>query len=178
MRNFTSDTDRRLYWPDNQVIIFGKEQAEQGVARPLDFFVRNNEPRPTVWIAATDGKANDILKVPSDLEKISAMEIGQLIGAQNFSFKNVSASLQDFIGCFLSKTTAPVATIIEIDNSKKKINLSGTAVFKGDRMIGELNSYQTRSLLWIQGKAKHTAIIINVPGREGRARNHSLTDPN
>ncbi len=164
VKNFTSNTDRRLYWPDNQVIIFGRKQAESGVAMPLDFFVRDNEPRPTVWMAVADGRAADILNVPGNLEKVSAMEIGQLISAQNLSSKNVGVNLQDFISCLLSKTTAPIATIIKIDQAKKQINLSGTAVFKGDHMVGELNNYQTRGLLWIQGKVKQTGMIINVPG--------------
>ncbi len=164
IRNFNDNTVRRLYWPDNQIIIFGRKQAESGVAMSLDFFVRNNEPRPTAWIAVAAGKASDVLNIPGDLEKVSAMEIGQLISAQNLSSTNVAINLQDFISRLLSKTTAPVATMIKVDPSKKKFHLSGTAVFKGGAMVGELNKYQTRGLLWIQGKAKHTSMIINVPG--------------
>jgi spore germination protein KC len=164
IKNFNFNTDRQLYWPDNQIIIFGRKLAESGVAMPLDFFVRNNEPRPTVWIAVATGNAGDVLNVPGDLEKVSAMEIAQLISIQNLSSMNVRVNLQDFLSRLLSKTTAPIAAIIKIDQTKKQINLSGTAVFKGDRMVGELNKYQTRGLLWIQGKAKHTGMIINVPG--------------
>ncbi len=165
-QNFLAETDRKLYWPHNQVIILGNEQARQGVRLVLDYFVRNNEPRPTMWILVAEDKAGAILNAPGDLEKVSAMEISQLIQAQSFSSKNVMINLQDFATRLLSKTVAPIATLIKINEvgGKKRLGLSGTAVFKGDRLVGTLDGRQTRGVLWVQGKVKQGAIIINVPG--------------
>lgn len=167
VRNFVPETDRKLYWPDTQVMIIGKEQAKQGVRPVLDYFIRNNEPRPTVWILVADGKAGDVLNAPGELEKVSALEMGQLIEHQSLSSKNVMINMQDFVSRLLSKTTAPIATIIKIDQRQKRISLSGTAVFKEDRLVGQLDGRQTRGLLWVLGKVKSGAIIVNAPG--GRA---------
>jgi spore germination protein KC len=165
-RNFLAETDRRLYWPHNQVIIIGREQARLGVRPVFDFFARNNEPRPTIWILVAEGKADEILKAPGELEKVSAAEIGQLINAQTVASKNVMINLQDFIGRLLSKTVAPVTTMIKVNESggKKKLELTGTAVFKADYMVGKLDARQTRGLLWVLGKVKRGAIVINTPG--------------
>ncbi len=165
-QNFLAETDRKLYWPHNQVIILGNEQASHGVRLVLDYFIRNNEPRPTMWILVAEDGAGAILNAPGELEKVSAMEISQLIQVQSFSSKNVMINLQDFATRLLSKTVAPIATLIRINEvgGKKRLSLSGTAVFKGDRLVGTLDSRQTRGLLWVQGKINHGAIIINVPG--------------
>jgi spore germination protein KC len=165
-QNFLAETDRKLYWPHDQVIILGNEQARHGVRLVLDYFVRNNEPRPTIWILVAEEKAGAILNAPGDLEKVSAMEISQLVQAQASSSKNVMINLQDFVGRLLSKTVAPIATLIKINETggKKRLSLTGTAVFKGDRLVGALDGRQTRGLLWVQGKVKGGAIIINVPG--------------
>jgi spore germination protein KC len=165
-QNFLAETDRRLYWPHNQVIILGNEQARHGVRLVLDYFIRTNEPRPTIWILVAEKKAGAILYAPGELEKVSAMEISQLVQAQAASSKNVMINLQDFVSRLLSKTVAPIATLIKINEvgGKKRLILSGTAVFKGDRLIGILDGRQTRGLLWVQGKVKQGAVIINVPG--------------
>ncbi len=168
IRNFLADTNRKLYFPHNQVIIIGKEQARQGVRPILDLFIRDQEPRPTVWILVADGKASDVLKVPGQLEKISAVEISDLEKAQSALSENVTVNLQDFVSRLMSKTTAPIAAIIKTDdrNQPKRNRLTGTAVFKKDRLVGKLDGRQTRGLLWILGKVKSGIISIRVPDGE------------
>jgi spore germination protein KC len=165
-RNFLTETDRRLYWPHNQVIIIGREQARRGVRPVLDFFVRNNEPRPTIWVLVAQEKAEAVLKVSGQLEKVSATEISQLIQAQTASSKNVMINLQDFVSRLLSKTTAPVATLVKVNQAggKGKLSLAGTAVFKADRLVGKLDGRQTRGLLWVLGKVQRGAIVVKAPG--------------
>jgi spore germination protein KC len=165
-RNFLAETDRRLYWPHNQVIIIGRDQARQGVRPVLDYFLRNNEPRPTIWILVAEAKAKEVLNTPGVLEKVPAMEISQLVQAQPVSSQNVTITLQDFVSRLLSKTTAPVATLIKTNESggKKKLTLSGTAVFKADRLVGKLDGRQTRGLLWVLGKVQRGAVVVNAPG--------------
>lgn len=177
-RNFLADTDRRLYWPHNQVVIIGQEQARQGVRLVLDFFVRNNEPRPTSWILVAEEKADAILKIPGKLEQVSALEISQLINAQPVASRNVTINLQDFVGRLLSKTVAPVTTLIKVNEvgGKKKLSLAGTAVFKADRMVGKLDGRQTRGLLWVLGKINRGAIVVKAPGgKAGLEITHSRT---
>ena len=41
LRDFTHKSSRKLYWPHNQLIIFGRSLAEDGVGDYLDFFLRD-----------------------------------------------------------------------------------------------------------------------------------------
>jgi spore germination protein KC len=181
-RNFLVESDRHLYWPHNQVIIIGRDQARQGVRPVLDFFVRNNEPRPTMWVLVAAEKAETVLKAPGELEQVSAPEISKLIQVQPASSKNMMINLQDFISRLLSKTTAPVATLINVDKGggKPKLYLAGTAVFKADRLVGKLDGRQTRGLLWVLGKVQRGAVVVNAPGGKASleiTRSHTKVKP-
>jgi Spore germination B3/ GerAC like, C-terminal. len=46
-------------------------------------------------------------------------------------------------------------------NGKKKAKLEGTAILKQGVLVGELDSGQTRGLLWITGKAKRGVSTVN-----------------
>ncbi|TCL64264.1 spore germination protein KC [Hydrogenispora ethanolica] len=168
IRNSLRETNRKLYFPHNQLIVIGKEQAEHGVRTILDLFIRDHEPRPTVWVLVAEGKAKDILKAPGELEKISAMEISELVQIQTATSENIIVKLQDFIVRLMSNTTAPVAPMIRINeqSKEKRLSLTGTAVFKEDRLRGKLDTHQTRGLLWVLGKVKSGIIMIRVPQGE------------
>jgi spore germination protein KC len=165
-KNFLTETDRRLYWPHNQVIIIGRDQARLGVQPVLDYFVRNNEPRPTIWVLVAEETANAVLKASGELEQVSATEIGQLIQAQPSASQNVMINLQDFTSRLMSTTTAPITTLIRVEQSggHKTLNLAGTAVFSGDRLVGKLDGRQTRGLLWVLGQVRWGNVVVNAPG--------------
>jgi spore germination protein KC len=170
IRNFVFQSDRKLYFSHNEIVIFGKDAAYQGVRPFFDFFVRSVDPRPTMGILVADGKAGDVLQVPGHLEKISAFEIDKLLDAQNMISETVSADLQDFTSRLLSKTTAPIASRIQIINidGEPQVRVLGTAVFKEDKLIGELDKKETRGLLWVLGKVRHGIILVNAPGGDGK----------
>ncbi len=50
LQKFTRELGRKFYFAHNQVIIFGKDLAKEGVRDSFDFFARSNVPRMTVYI--------------------------------------------------------------------------------------------------------------------------------
>ncbi|WP_251028002.1 MULTISPECIES: Ger(x)C family spore germination C-terminal domain-containing protein [unclassified Bacillus (in: firmicutes)] len=46
--------------------------------------------------------------------------------------------------------------------------LSGTAVFKGDKMVGTLDESVTRGLLWVRDEIKSATITVDVEEGEGK----------
>jgi spore germination protein KC len=62
----------------------------------------------------------------------------------------------------MSKTTSAVAPMIGIieDGGEKTLSLSGTAVFHGDRMTGELDEIESRGLLWVLGEVKSGIVKV------------------
>jgi spore germination protein KC len=175
VRNFASISNRQLYFADSQLLVIGKEAAAQGVRPLLDFFIRNREPRETTWIVIAADKASDIIEVKSGLEKIPAMSLARLVENSTLTSFTVGVTQQEFVNRLMSKTAAPYASHMEIsdESAGKKARLSGTDVFKGDKLAGTFNQSETRGFLWIIGKVKKGLITAKSP--QGGETNFEIT---
>lgn len=153
---------RKLFFSHNQVIIFGKDAAEAGIENYLDFFMRYRETRLLVWVLVSKGPTNEILSVQPKLENNLGRNIGELVKTDQFRSQIPSVNLKDFASNLMSKSTAPIAPMIEVvtDNNKQVVRLSGTAVFKKDKMVGILDKKETRGLLWCINKVNDGSIVL------------------
>ncbi len=171
MREFTHESNRKLYLPHNETLIFSQDIAKEGIKKYVDFFVREPEStRGLTKVLVSKGKANDILDSQTELEKIPGENIAQLVDESVATSEESAVNLQEFFTRLMSKTTAPVASVIEVmDQGKEKIaRLSGTAIFKTDKLVGYLNKAETRGLLWVIDKVKSGIIVVKSPSGEGK----------
>ncbi|NMA15165.1 MAG: Ger(x)C family spore germination protein [Clostridia bacterium] len=165
IRNFTFQSSRKLFWSHNNVIIFGEDLAKEGLEKYIDFFLRDPEVRRTVWILIAKGPAGTILEADPTLEKIPASDIGKLIEDRKVTSQVAGVNLHEFASRLFSKTTAPVAPLIDIteENKQKIAKIIGTAVFKKGQMVGTLNQSETRGLLWVLDEVGSGIIVVNAP---------------
>ncbi|WP_040197214.1 Ger(x)C family spore germination protein [Candidatus Soleaferrea massiliensis] len=171
VRSYTHESPRKLYFQHNKVLIFSREVAEEGVQKYIDFFVRDNETRIITWVLVADkDKPSDILDIERGLEKVPAINIDKLVEAQQYNAETYSMKLLPFLQRLMSKTTAPVAPLIEIsgEGEEQKIVISGSAVFKKGKLVGQLNKTETRGLLWVDGEVKSGIIVVECPDGEGK----------
>jgi spore germination protein KC len=172
IRDMTNKSSRKLFFPHNQVLILGRSIAEEGIQKYIDFFMRDPKTRVNVWVLISQDTAQEILDVKSELEKVPANNIAKLIKGQEAATSQTRAvRLRDLIPGLMSKTTAPTAPFIKIsrDGDKEVAMISGTAVFKGDKLVGKLDKHEGRGLLWVMGDVKSG--IIEVEGSE----NHKVS---
>lgn len=170
VRGFTHQSSRKLFFQHNQVLVFSKEIANEGVQKYIDFFVRDHETRLNVWTLVSKDKAGDIFGVQPELETTSAQNIAALVSDQAATSQSSMVNLKDFLNRLMSKSAAPIAPLIEIKEveQEKTLFISGTAVFKKDKMVGELNQTETRGLLWAINKVKSGIIVVKSPGGDGK----------
>lgn len=166
-RNISFQSSRRLFFSHDQALIFGMDMARHGVRPPLDLDIRFVQTRLLEFVIVAKGTAKEVLEVPAGLEKIPAFEIAGLITGGKYTSEVAPVTLEDFFGYLVSRTRAPIAPQIEVFKAgkEKRFRLSGTAVFRRDRWIGELNQIETRGLLWVLGQVKRG--VINIPARPG-----------
>lgn len=168
IRNITFQNSRRLFFAHNQAVVIGMDTAKKGVMPLIDLDLRYPQIRVSEWVIIAKGKAGDILSAKSNLEVIPAFGISGLITEGKYSSKAIPVRLQDFFATLIDGSRASVAPQIEaFDVGKEKfLRLSGTAVFKKDRWVGEFNETETRGLMWIQGKVEQG--VIDIAGRNGK----------
>ena len=168
LRNLTKETNRKIYLPHSQILIFGEEIAAEGVRSYVDFYVRDHEPRLREKVLVCKGKVREILEAKSDIEKIPAMGISKLVDAQSATSQATEVTLKDFSSRLMSKTTAPVAPMIQKvgEGEDEVLHISGMAIFKQDKLVGELIGSEARGLLWVIDKIKSGIIVVDCPYTE------------
>jgi len=161
-RDMVNQSNHKLYFPHNQVIVMGKSLAEDGVSKYLDFFMRDPETRLNVLVFVAKGTAGEILDTQPELDKLPAVNMVNVMDAQSRAVsQTISVKLKDFKARLISKTTAPVAPYIELTGEDEPIvTITGTAVFKGDKMVGLLNKSEGRGLNWVLDEVKSTVIDV------------------
>lgn len=170
IKSINRELNRTLFFPHNQIIIFGKNAAEEGVDKYIDFFMRNRETRLSEWVIVSDGTAAEILKSNPNIESTTGRNIGELIRNQKNISEVPNVDLKEFSQKLMSKTTAPVAPIIKVlrNEDHSTLYLTGTAVFNEAKMVGILNNMETRGLLWGTGKMNGEVNVINMPDNSGK----------
>lgn len=156
LNRYTQHGSRIPFYQHTQVIVIGKAAAEHGLYPFLDTVIRNPAGRPNILLAISDNKASDILAVEDGMENIQAVGMANIIKLSARFSKYPAVTCLDFTSRFIGKTTAPVAPIMGVfeetgpeGKRQKKIRINGTAVFKGDKMIGKLNEQESSGLLWV-----------------------------
>ncbi|MFZ5753253.1 MAG: Ger(x)C family spore germination protein [Bacillota bacterium] len=171
IRAITHQSSRKLFFPHNEIVIFSQDVAKEGVQEYLDFLDRDPEPRRLIWILVTKGTASEILETKAELEKVPAISISHLIEARAATSEASAVKMHEFLTRLMSKTTAPVASLIEVSGQGKEKTaiLTGTAVFKRDKLVGYLDKTETRGLLWVINEIKSGIIVVECPGGKGKA---------
>lgn len=188
-RNATMQSDRKLYNSQTKVIVISEEMARAGVRPILDFFDRDHELRRLSWLLIAKGEAKDIIEAEHEQEKIPAQAIESLVTASGATSMAVTVNLHEFLKMLANKATDPFASRIEIiaeeetekkaakkpkpeesqqNGPRKRMRLTGAAVFKDDKLAGWLNRPETRGLNWILGKVKSGIIIVKSPKDENQ----------
>lgn len=166
LKNISREYNRLLFFAHNQVVIFDKSMAYQGISSEIDFFLRNRETRPLTWILISNGEAADILNMNPNSREEPGINLGKLIKNEQYVSQLPIVNFKDFTTKLMSKTTAPVVPIIDLKTNEKKEKVPymiKTAVFKKDKMVGELNESESMGFLWGTNKVEYGTILVNSP---------------
>ncbi|MDP4093596.1 MAG: Ger(x)C family spore germination protein [Bacillota bacterium] len=167
LNRYTQHGSRIPFYQHTQIYAFGKDGAEKGIYGFLDTIARNPVSRPNVLMVVSEKKASDILEIQSGMESIQAFGMAAEIKLSAEYSKYPAVTNLEFSNRLMSKTTAPIATMVgtfEENGAEgkkiQKIRITGTAVFKEDKMIGELNERESSGLLWTIDKIKKGFVIL------------------
>lgn len=167
LNRYSQHSSRRTFYQHTQLYIFGHSVAQQGIYPFLDSISRNPINRPNVLMAVAEKNASDTLRVEDGMENIQAIGMAAEIKLSAEYSKYPSITFLEFANRLISETTAPFAPMIGIieqtapkGDRVQKARINGTAVFNGDRMIGQLNEDESRGLLWAINKIKKGFLVI------------------
>lgn len=170
-RNIQGKLPRRIFFSQSRVLLIGEDLAKKGVYPIINFHTRYSKTRINSFIMFTKGDASKVINSIPKFENISAEEIKEL-NKLNIGLK---VYISDFLNMLLTDGLEPYAPLFTLEslqvNTKNKSehvqSINGTAVFKGDKLIGWMGQIETRGLLWLKNEIESGIVTIKIPKEQG-----------
>ncbi|WP_340006526.1 Ger(x)C family spore germination protein [Paenibacillus sp. FSL K6-0276] len=163
-RGIISITGKKLFWSHSKAIVLSEEVAREGVIKVIDWYNRDTETRSDVYIFVSKEKtAKEVISLSSVTESITAFALAQ----QMRSEKNVSTApvveIWDFIDKLEASGEFAMAPLINIheQNKTKNAQVSGTAIFRMDKMVGTISGEETKYMLFAINQIEGGVLPLN-----------------
>ncbi len=161
---------RRIFFSHSRNIIIGERAAKDGVFPLLSFFARGREARLRGFILFSKGEAARILKPAPNIERYTSEAIREELKAG----VGLRIMQKDFIDMLTTEGISPAAAQVAIrpaEKGRKNAGLnpaiSGTAVFRQDKLVGWIDEGDTRGVLWFRNEVEKSNITVTVPKEKG-----------
>jgi spore germination protein KC len=175
------ENSRILYFAHNNVLVIGREAAEEGINQIIDLYLRTTESRESVYVLLTSTKASDVLKdliPPESLPGVALAHILQKEGdmsgylppikmyelAKKITSDARSAGIPEITVTGDGGKSLESLDVFKKTSSSEKLKLSRLGVFHGDRLIGWMNWQESFGVSWMSDKIKMSSISFSCPG--------------
>lgn len=152
-------------YSQNRIIILGKSITEEKMVDVIDFFVRDVENSASIYIAAAENRASEILEAKNGEEYVSARSIETGIKACEYDARIFGTQLYELINRYNSGSkdfALPMLAVAEKDE-KTTIEIIGTAIFNNTRFREYMSKDDTVYLNFLADKVYNAAISFSGP---------------
>ncbi len=150
-------------YSQNRIILIGKSITEEKMDDVIDFFVRDVENGGTVYVAAAEKTAYEILTAQSNNEYISAQNLENSIEAYEYDARIFATQIYELINRYNSGTkdfALPLFSLQEKDK-EKTVEIIGTALFNNTKYREVISKDETIYLNMLYNKIQNTAISFD-----------------
>ncbi|MBD2868920.1 Ger(x)C family spore germination protein [Paenibacillus arenilitoris] len=157
IRDIPLHLGRKAQWSHLRVIIVGERLARtMPLGKLLDLFYRDHEPRSSVSLMISKGRAADLLEKKPLIEQTSAQ---QFLRTEEASYKNSAKTVDTSLLKFMLESKgatrdAAVAYVYESKEDKNMFSAAGLALFKNGVMKTVMPASKVEGLLMLRNKYK------------------------
>lgn len=148
-----------------ELILYSEELSKRGLTGHINSLISNVDIRPRSTVSVCKGKAKDFLENVSPVSETSPARYYELIlSSYNYTSESAGTEILNFYTATQSPYESPLAVISRLekkDEEKSEATFSGLAVFKGTKMIGELNEELTLAHLILTNGLNEAVLVIN-----------------
>jgi spore germination protein KC len=168
--NLQEKLSRRVFWGHTKAIVFGEKAAKAGIRQHLDFLSRNPQIRLRSIVLVSKGTAKSVLELLPPIEQSSAEVMRELSESELLLRVTIRDALQ-MLSSDAGAAALPMVKILQPEKGKKDLEtvafIQRTAIFKKDKMIGDIDDKLTRGVLWLRNEIKQANITITLKGEKG-----------
>ena len=179
IRNLVEISSRDLFWAHCRVVLFSEDLARRGIKDIMDLFERERQFRLIVKPAVVEGDLRKIIEADFPLEETGARGLDRFIVTTRFEksifpeknlnelISNLSQPGQEMIIGRLEALETGKKSSEESGGSTPPARIGGSALFRGDRMVGWATNKQTQGWSYATGRAFRSNFVIESPVKEG-----------
>lgn len=172
LRNLTNITGKQMFFGHSQVVIFSEEFAKKGVGQVVGFMQRDAGVRTNMWLLVAKGaSAEDVFKSEPPLAPSIGLSLNRVMQVQERNPTYIPVQIWEFNRALSEEGMSPILPVITlIEQDDKKIPMvEGSAVFEKDRLVGWLDSQDTRILNYLRS-GKITGLLVTEPEFRGERK--------
>ncbi|AET58582.1 Ger(x)C family spore germination protein [Paenibacillus terrae] len=180
IRKITTISPRKMYFSHLRICVIGESIAREGIAKALDLLSRDHQFRTDFYIVVSKGtSAEDTLKIMTPLDPIPANDLYSALETSERNWSpSMTVTLDELITALTSEGMQPILTGLQIigntemgESNKNvqtiappaRLQYSGLAVFRKDKLIGWLNETESRGYNFILGKVQSSVGFVACP---------------
>lgn len=189
---FNSFVERRISLKHTRLVIFSSELARQDISQYIAPLTRFRQFRRNIFIGVSTGLAKEVVeKIKPVMESNPAKYIELLLASQSYSSTIPVSLIHHFNIAAKSLGEQPVAFLIGTHRhiagkgmgrpssegafiaghipreGGTDVEIMGTAVFRGGKMVGELNGDETTILNMLKGNYREALFALDDPLKPG-----------
>lgn len=152
-----------------QQVLLSDSLAKNGIHDILEIFQRDVSLPAIAYIVVVEGSPSELLKEASQFKNTPRVSfyLFQLVD-NNVQISNIpNTKVFDFDINFFAPGLDPVAPMIKL--KENSVEITGSALFSDDKMVGRLSQTHTLFLIGLMDQAKKTDLII--PAEEFPSKN-------
>jgi spore germination protein KC len=168
IRDIPIHLGRKAQWSHMRVIIVGEKLARsRNLIQTLDFFYRDHEPRNSVSLMISKGKAAHLFEKQPLIEQTTSQ---QFLRTSESSYRNsaktLDTTLLDLVRQMKSvQKDGSIAYVYEESKTSQFFSAAGLALLKNGVMKEMLPASKVEGLLMLMDKYKSGAVEIPCPGQ-------------
>ncbi|BFT73696.1 Ger(x)C family spore germination protein [Paenibacillus sp. P36] len=180
VRRLTSSISRNIYFAHIRILVISEDLASKGIVNAMDYLMRGSEFRTDFDVViARNNTAKDLLSVMTPLEKVPANYIFNSLEAAKKEWTSAVTIKLDQLSSGLvtpgkssvvsgiqivgDPTTGKRNNNIDYTSPRVKLQYSGNAVFKKDKLVGWLNEKESRAYSVITNQSMRSSIHLVCP---------------
>lgn len=136
--------------------------ASKGINNLFEVIERDSTDPPTAFVLITEGSSKEMFQALQGYgdKPVPAFYIHDLIMSNIKSSYVPETRMFQFSTQYFSLGIDPIIPIIKLQTDKGKgVEVTGTALFSGDKLVGKIDTKETPFLLAMMGKMKGTIFI-------------------
>ncbi|PLS02251.1 Ger(x)C family spore germination protein [Neobacillus cucumis] len=160
---------RQIFWGICKVFIIDEEVAKDGIGSHIDFIMRYPQIRESTNIFISSVKAKKVLSLLPPLERDISEVLRELVSLKI----GMDVSTKDLAEMMISESGdlgVPWIKILPPEKGKGKQTIAyitGTAIFKKDKMIGHIDDSVTRGVLWLRDEIELSTVSLKPEETDG-----------